>query len=83
MATERNETTVGDEYSVTLPPNLRDRLDIRPGDKLRWKKTDEGDLRVEVVRQRYGAFDDAESVDLGVDSLEAHDLAGDEREHLN
>lgn len=83
MATERSETTIGEEYSVTLPPDLRDRLDIRPGDKLRWETTDESDLQVEVVRQRYGAFDDAEPVDLGVDSLEAHDLAGDEREHLD
>lgn len=78
MATEEapEETKVSDRGMVTIPADLRRRLDIEPGDKLRWK-IDEGDnLTVEVVKQRYGAFDDFEPVPMGGDGSEAHDLAG-------
>ena len=79
MATEDppQETKVSDRGMVTIPASLRDRLDIEPGDKLRWHVKD-GDLTVEVVRQRYGAFDDFEAVPMGGDGLETHDLAGHE-----
>ena len=79
MATEDppQETKVSDRGMVTIPASLRDRLDIEPGDKLRWHVED-GDLTVEVVRQRYGAFDDFEAVPMGGDGLETHDLAGHE-----
>lgn len=79
MATEDSpqETKVSDRGMVTIPASLRDRLDIEPGDKLRWHVED-GDLTVEVVRQRYGAFDDFEAVPMGGDGLETHDLAGHE-----
>ena len=79
MATEDppQETKVSDRGMVTIPASLRDRLDIEPGDKLRWQVKD-GDLTVEVVRQRYGAFDDFEAVPMGGDGLETHDLAGHE-----
>jgi len=79
MATEEapEETTVSDRGMVTIPASLRRRLDIEAGDKLRWDLDDEGTLSVEVVRQRYGAFeDDNMKADLGGDSLEAHDTAG-------
>lgn len=59
-----DETTVNDSHSVTVPSEIRDRLDIQSGDKLRWT-LDEGGLRVEVVRQRYGAFDDLDPIDVG------------------
>lgn len=70
------ETTVSDRGMVTIPADLRRRLDIEPGDKLRWDTDEEGNLSVEVVKQRYGAFDDFEPVPMGGDSLETHDLAG-------
>lgn len=60
-----DETTVNDSHSVTVPSEIRDRLDIEPGDKLRWTLADDGALRVAVVRQRYGAFDDLDPVDVG------------------
>lgn len=77
--TAPEETTVSDGGMVTVPASLRRRLDIEPGDKLRWDTTDDGELTVEIVRQRYGAFaDDETKADLGGDSLETHDLSGNE-----
>lgn len=70
------ETTVSDRGMVTIPASLRQRLDIEPGDKLRWNVDDEGSLEVAVVKQRYGAFDDFEPVPMGGDGGETHDLAG-------
>ena len=78
MATEGTpeETTVSDRGMVTIPAELRRRLDIEPGDKLRWNTDEAGGLSVEVVKQRYGAFDDFEPVPMGGDGSETHDLAG-------
>lgn len=83
MSTEETseETTVNDRGMITIPASLRRRLDIEAGDKLRWKTDDEGTLSVEVVRQRYGAFDDFDAVPLGGDALETHDVGGDEPAH--
>jgi len=71
------ETKVSEGGMVTIPAALRRRLDIEPGDTLRWN-TDDGGLSVEVVKQRYGAFDDFEPVPMGGDGHETHDLAGHE-----
>jgi bifunctional DNA-binding transcriptional regulator/antitoxin component of YhaV-PrlF toxin-antitoxin module len=65
---------------VTIPADLRRSLDIEPGDKLRWKTDEEGNLSVEVVKQRYGAFDGFEPVSMGGDGSETHDLAGNEED---
>ncbi|MEF8802315.1 MAG: AbrB/MazE/SpoVT family DNA-binding domain-containing protein [Halolamina sp.] len=67
MATEEGpeETTVSDRGMVTIPAALRRRLDIEPGDKLRWTADEAGDLSVEIVHQREGVFDDFEPVDAG------------------
>ncbi|MBX0297381.1 MULTISPECIES: AbrB/MazE/SpoVT family DNA-binding domain-containing protein [Haloarcula] len=70
------ETKVSDRGMVTIPASLRRRLDIEPGDKLRWDADDEGNLSVEVVKQNYGAFDDFEPVPMGGDGSETHDLGG-------
>jgi AbrB family looped-hinge helix DNA binding protein len=59
------ETTVSDRGMVTIPADLRRRLDIEPGDKLRWTTDEEGNLSVEIVHQREGVFDDFEPVDVG------------------
>lgn len=59
------ETKVSDRGMVTIPAALRRRLDIEPGDKLRWTTDDAGALSVEVVHQREGVFDDFEPVDVG------------------
>ncbi|QGN07543.1 AbrB/MazE/SpoVT family DNA-binding domain-containing protein [Halorhabdus sp. CBA1104] len=80
MATDEApmETTVSDRGMVTIPADLRRRLDIEPGDKLRWETDAEGELSVEVVQQRYGAFDDFEPVAMGGGGSESHDIAGHE-----
>lgn len=82
MATEEGyeETQVSDRGMVTIPADLRQRLDIEPGDKLRWRTDEEGNLSVEVVKQRYGAFDDFEPVAMGGGGSETHDLAGHEED---
>ena len=73
------ETTVSDRGMVTIPASLRRRLDIEAGDKLRWDVDEAGTLAVEVVRQRYGAFEDDDlKAPMGGDGLETHDLAGHE-----
>jgi len=59
------ETKVSDRGMVTIPADLRQRLDIEPGDKLRWTTDDSGTLSVEIVHQREGVFDDFEPVDAG------------------
>lgn len=78
MATE--ETKVSDRGMVTIPASLRRRLDIEAGDKLRWNVDEDGTVRVEVVKQRYGAFDDFEPASMGEDGLETHDFAGYEHD---
>lgn len=81
MATEEvpEKTTVSDRGMVTIPAELRRRLDIEPGDKLRWNTDEAGALSVEIVKQRYGAFDDDDmKAPMGGDSLETHDIAGNE-----
>jgi len=67
MATEDGpeETTVSDRGMVTIPADLRRRLDIEPGDKLRWSSNASGALSIEIVHQREGVFDDFEPVDAG------------------
>ncbi|MFT4931416.1 MAG: antitoxin PrlF [Natronomonas sp.] len=83
MASEGHpeETTVSDRGMVTIPASLRRRLDIEAGDKIRWNVDEEGNLSVEVVRQRYGAFEDDDmKAAMGGDSLETHDLAGHEED---
>ena len=80
MATEEapEETKVSDRGMVTIPAALRRRLDIEPGDKLRWDIDDDGTLSVEIVKERRGAFDDFEPVAMGGGGSETHDIAGHE-----
>jgi antitoxin PrlF len=59
------ETKVSDRGMVTIPADLRRRLDIEPGDKLRWTIDENDTLSVEIVHQREGVFDDFEPVDVG------------------
>lgn len=65
MATRtEDETKVNDSFSVTIPAEVRKRLGVKPGDKVRWV-VEEGELTVEVIKERYGAFEGAEPVDVG------------------
>ena len=55
-------------HTVTVPDEIRTRLDIRPGDTLRWTLTDDGSVRVVVVSQRYGALSDLDPVDTDMET---------------
>jgi AbrB family looped-hinge helix DNA binding protein len=82
MASEERagETAVNDRYAVTIPSAIRSRLDIQPGDRVRWAVTAEESLEIEIVKQRKGVFDDFEPIDAGpTDAAEDHDtvLAGE------
>lgn len=83
MATDETpqETKVSDRGMVTIPASLRRRLDIESGDKLRWYTDEQGNLSVEVVKQRYGAFEDDDmKAPMGGDSPDTHDLSGNEED---
>jgi antitoxin PrlF len=73
-----DETTVSERGGVTIPSEIRERLDIEPGDKIRWTVED-GDVRVEVVHQREGVFDDFEPAPMGGDGAAEHNTTGAER----
>lgn len=73
------ETTVSDRGMVTIPAEIRRRLGIDPGDKLRWTVDDEGRLTVEVVHLREGVFDDFQPVDAGpTNAVEVENRFGSE-----
>jgi len=75
-----DETTVNERGSVTVPASVRRSADIEAGDKLRWTVTDDGNISVEVVKQRYGAFSDLDPVesDEEIHVAADHDLAAGE-----
>jgi len=69
-----DETIVNRSYAVTIPAEVREELDLEPGDRLRWSVDDAGRLVAEIVRERYGAADDLEPVDIGeTDAVEVTD----------
>lgn len=77
MASDRqtDETTVNDHYAVTVPAPIRNRLDIEPGDKVRWTVTDDGELEIDVVKQSRGVLEGFEPVDMGeTHAAEDHDI---------
>lgn len=59
MSTERvdSESKVSGNQA-NIPARIRRELDIDDGDRLRWQVEDDGTLRVQVVQQRSGTFDD-------------------------
>lgn len=74
---EVSETTVNDSGSVAIPAAVREVAEIEAGDKLRWTVDEDGDLSVEVIGVRYGAFDDFEPFETEepVDGVEAKHTA--------
>lgn len=60
-----DETTVNESFSVTVPAAIRRQLNLEPGDKIRWTVTEDEELSVEVIQQRYGVLDDVDPVDMG------------------
>lgn len=62
---EEAETTVNGSFAATIPAAVRDRVDLEPGDRLRWDVDEEGRLVATIVRERYGAAEDLEPIDMG------------------
>ncbi|MBP1986812.1 AbrB/MazE/SpoVT family DNA-binding domain-containing protein [Halolamina salifodinae] len=58
------KSTVNDSYGTTIPSEIRKALGekIEPGDTVRWVVSD-GELSLEIVHERYGAFEDAAPFD--------------------
>lgn len=75
-ADESEETKITDRWTVTVPASVRQRLDVQPGDKIRWHVTEGGAVDVDVIQQRYGAFDDFEAASLDASAPDDHDLMG-------
>jgi antitoxin component of MazEF toxin-antitoxin module len=71
--TDAESTVSGNQANI--PARIRHELEIDDGDQLRWELTDDGALRVEVVRQRSGTFVDFEGYDAeaATDVTDEHD----------
>jgi bifunctional DNA-binding transcriptional regulator/antitoxin component of YhaV-PrlF toxin-antitoxin module len=64
MSSERvdSESKVSGNQA-NIPARIRRELDIDDGDKLRWHIEDDGTLRVQIVQQHSGTFDDFDGYD--------------------
>ena len=64
--------------SAAIPEEVRRKLDIEDGDRLRWRLTDEDVVEVEVVRRELGSFHDFEGYEgeEETDVVEEHDSWG-------
>lgn len=72
MASEDSETTIGTDYTVSIPSTVRATLDLEPGDRLRWDIDDQGRLVAEVVQERRGIADSLDPLDMGdTDAVDA------------
>jgi hypothetical protein len=58
---------------AAIPASIRERADIEDGDTIRWQWQN-GELSVEVVRQRTGVFADFDGFEGGNESLDHVDL---------
>jgi antitoxin PrlF len=79
MLTDENETTVDENWTVTIPRTVRNGIDLEPGDRLRWSVEADERLIADVVRERHGADDRIDPVDVGetdaVESTEADEVS--------
>jgi AbrB family looped-hinge helix DNA binding protein len=60
MVASAGKSTVNERGGVQVPAAVREALQIEGGDKLRWVVDEDGELTVEVIHQRAGAFEDFE-----------------------
>lgn len=58
------ESTVSESFGTTIPAEVRKALQegLEPGDKVKWVVKD-GDVSIEIVRERYGVTSDIEPFD--------------------
>jgi antitoxin PrlF len=59
----QGDTTLTVKGQVTIPAEIRERMDLQPGDKLRFSLTESGKLTVEPRRRR-SIFDSLGSLKL-------------------
>ncbi|KZN24594.1 AbrB family transcriptional regulator [Haladaptatus sp. R4] len=59
------ETTVNSSYSATIPAEVREQIDLEPGDRLHWTVDEDGRLVAEIIRERMGHMADMEPIDMG------------------
>lgn len=74
------QTTVTEDNSVSVPARVRDEADIEAGDRFRWRVDESGQLAVDVVDERFGAFSELDPIE-GVeqtDAAEDHDVVREE-----
>lgn len=64
MSSDDAETTVNESYAVTIPAEIREQIDIEPGDHVRWT-VDDDRLLAEIVRERYGAAEGIDPIEMG------------------
>ena len=74
-----DETKVNDRGGTTIPAEIRETLDIDSGDKIRWTVGEDGDLTVNVVKQKTGVFSDFEPASMGGEGTVGHNTTGAER----
>lgn len=78
MSESEHTETVGEGAisgnQASIPATIRERADIEDGDRVRWRWYD-GELSVEIVRQREGVFAEFEGFDGESETLD-HDRAG-------
>lgn len=60
-----SETTVNSSYSATIPAEVREQIDLEPGDRLHWTVDEDGRLVAEIIRERMGHMADMEPIDMG------------------
>jgi bifunctional DNA-binding transcriptional regulator/antitoxin component of YhaV-PrlF toxin-antitoxin module len=74
MSSERvdSESKVSGNQA-NIPARIRRALDIDDGDTLRWHIEDDGTLRVQVVQQRSGTFNDFEGYDGDQETAVTHE----------
>jgi len=58
------ESTVNESFGTTIPVEVRRALreGVKPGDRVRWVVAD-GEVSIEIVHERFGAFDDLDALD--------------------
>ena len=68
-----SETTITVKGQVTIPVAIREELDLKPGDRLRFHLTESGELMVEPRRQRsiFGQLDGLRLPPVGRSSTQA------------
>ena len=72
-------TRVGSDATVRVPAAVRRALDIDPGDRLRWRLTDGGELMVETAAGSVGEPEPVETSEPTHAAADRDEVAGADR----